>query len=236
MIYLLYGTDTHSARKKLHQLLDLAQKKRPNAELFKINSERWDENDLDELIKSQGLFEKKYTVVLDNVFEKENAKEVVLDKLEDMQKSEQIFLVLESAVNADVVKKFEKYSEKVQKFEKIEKKDKFKIFWVADGLLQKDKKSLWVSYLEALSKGAVAEEIHGIFFWQIKNMILASRSTSQTETGLAPFPYKNALTGSRKYKIEELQQMSSELVEITHKVRRGEGEIEVMLEKWILGR
>jgi len=236
MIYFLYGTDTHKARKKLHELLDLAQKKRPTAELFKINTENWNEGDLDELARSQGLFEKKYTVVLDNLFEKKEIKEYVLDRLEDLQKSEQIFLVLEAGVNAEIVKKFEKYSEKVQKFEKIEQKQKFNIFGVTDGLLTKDKRKLWVSYLSALSLGAEPEEVHGIFFWQIKNMILVSSADSQHETGLAPFPYKNALTGSRNYKLEELKKMSSDLVEMTHRVRTGEGELNIMLEKWILER
>ena len=66
-------------------------------------------------------------------------------------------------------------------------------------------------------------------------MILASRSDSAKETGLSPFVYKNALSGTRKYKTEELTLMSSELVEMTHKVRQGKGGLETMLEKWVLG-
>ncbi|MES3004993.1 MAG: hypothetical protein V4690_02690 [Patescibacteria group bacterium] len=236
MIYFLYGTDTHKSREKLHELLLLAEKKRPSAELFKLTSENCNEVTLQELANSQGLFEKKYTVVLDNVFENKELKEVVLGMLESFQKSEQIFLVLEGGATADTVKKFEKYSEKVQKFEKTEKKQNINPFFVTDGILERDKKELWVSYLKALSMGIEPEEIHGIFFWQVKNMILASRSSSQTETGLAPFPYKNALRGSRKYKTEELQNMSADLVNMTHKVRTGAGDMEVMLEKWILER
>jgi len=237
MIYFLYGTDTHKARAKLHELLVLAEKKRPDAELFKITTENWSESSLEELVSSQGLFEKKYTVVLDNLFEKSEIKEFVLSKLEDLQKSEQIFLVLEGKVLVDVVRGFEQYSEKVQEFKKAETgKESYNIFSITDGLLKRDKKTLWVMYLDFLQKGAVAEEIHGIFFWQIKNMILASSASSQSETGLAPFPYKNALRGSREYKTEELRKMSEELVGMTHRVRSGEGELEIMLEKWILER
>ena len=57
MIYLIYGTDTHKTRKKLHELLDTALKKRPGAELFKITTENWSETQFDELLVSQGLFE-----------------------------------------------------------------------------------------------------------------------------------------------------------------------------------
>jgi DNA polymerase III delta subunit len=235
MLYLIYGTDTHKGRKKLHELLELAKKKRPDAELFKMTSENWSESQFDELLVSQGLFEQKYTVVLDNLFEKKDYKNYIVERLEGMQSSEQIFLMLEGSVDAPTLKKIEKFSKQVQEFvKKEEKKEWFNIFGIADGILQKDKRLLWVSYLDFLKKGTASEEIHGIFFWQIKNMILASRAGNSNETGLSPFVYKNALTGARKYKIEELQTMSSELVEMTHKVRSGEGELEVMLEKWIL--
>ncbi len=236
MLYLLYGTDSHKSRAKLHELLALATKKRPDAEVFKMTTENWNEADLEGLIGSQGLFQKKYTVVLDNVFENKEVMEFVLDRLPDLKSSEQIFLILESKILADPLKKFEKHAEKVQKFEKVEKKEKFNMFFVTDGLVEKDKKRLWVSYLDALSQGAEAEEIHGIFFWQVKSMLLAAKAKSQKETGLAPFPYSKALTGARKYKTEELLSMSSGLVDMTHRVRRGEGELPVMLEKWILER
>ena len=78
------------------------------------------------------------------------------------------------------------------------------------------------------------EEIHGILFWQVKNMILASKSNSQIDAGLSPFVYTNSLTGARNYKTEELTKMSGELVDMTHRVRQGEGDLEIMLEKWIL--
>ncbi len=237
MLYFLYGTDTHKARKKLHDLLDLAQKKRPGAEIHKMTTESWDESQFDELLVSQGLFEQKYTVVLDNLFEKKESKQYILDRLPEMKESEQIFLMLENAVDSTSLKKIESSAKQVQEFVKAEsKKLPYNVFTIADGLLQKDKKMLWISYIDFLSKGTAAEEIHGIFFWQVKNMILANRAKSSLETGLSPFVYKKALTGTRNYKTEELSQMSSELVMMTHKVRQGEGDMDIMLEKWILER
>ena len=237
MLYVIYGTDGHKARKKLHELLDLAEKKRPGAEIFKITSENWGEAQFDELLVSRGLFEQKYTVVLDNLFEKKDIKDYVMDRLEEVGESEQIFLILDGKIDAPSLWTLEKHAKQVQEFVKAESsKPAYNIFSITDGLLQKDKKRLWISYIDFLRKGAAPEEIHGIFFWQIKNMILASRARSQVETGLAPFPYKNALTGARNYKTEELSQMSSELVEMTHRVREGDGDMDIMLEKWILER
>jgi len=235
MLYFLHGTDTHKARRKLHELLNLAEKKRPDAELFKITTENWSESQFDELLIARGLFENKYTVVLDNLFERKDIKEYILDRLQSLSDSEQIFLSLEGKVDAPTLKKIESKAKQVQEFAKTEnKKQELNIFSITNGLVEKDKKELWISYIDLLSRGAVAEEIHGILFWQVKNMILASRADSQKETGLAPFPYKNALTGSRKYKSEELIKMSVDLVNITHRVRSGQGDLQIMLEKWIL--
>ena len=153
MLYLIYGTDTHKARKKLHQLLDIAEKKRPGAELFKINTENWSESQFDELLVSQGLFEQKYTVVLDNLFEKKDCKDYVVGKLDEMRDSEQIFLILEGNVDSASLKKIEKNAKQSQEFvQKEGKKSDFNIFAITDGLLQKDKKKLWVSFLDSLKK------------------------------------------------------------------------------------
>ncbi|HEY0221136.1 MAG TPA: hypothetical protein VGC58_02845, partial [Candidatus Paceibacterota bacterium] len=233
MFYVVYGKDTIKSRKKLHELLQLAKKKRPEAEVFKLTTENWSEGQLDELLVSRGLFEQKYTTVLDGLFENKEIKNFIIDRLPEMKESEQIFLCLERDIDATSLKKIEKYAEKVQEFTKTDNtKPDFNIFSVASGLVERDRKRLWVSYLEALEKGSAPEEIHGIFFWQIKNMILASRCSSQSETGLSPFVYKNALSGSRKYKTEELLEKSSSLVEMTHKVRSGKGDMDTMLEKW----
>jgi DNA polymerase III delta subunit len=236
MLYLIYGTDRDKSRKKLHELLDLASKKRKDAELFKLTTENWSEAQFDELLVAQGLFETKYNTVLDNLFEKKDIKSYVLDKIEEVGKSEQIFLMLEGSVDAASLKKIEKYAKQVQEFvKKEETKKEFNIFGVTDGLILKDKKKLWVSFLDTVKKGIAPEEVHGIFFWQVKNMILASRAKDAKESGLSPYAYKNALSGGRNYKTEELLLISSDLVLMTHKVRQGKGDLAVMLEKWVLG-
>ena len=235
MFYLIYGADTHKARKKLHELLDLAQKKRPGAEIFKLTSENWNEGQFDELLISRGLFEQKYTVVLDNLFERKEIKDYILDRLKGLADSEQIFLIIEGKIDASSLKKISSQAKQAQEFVKAETgKQELNIFSITEGLVRKDKKHLWISYVDLLGKGAGVEEIHGILFWQIKNMILANGAQSQMDSGLSPYVYKNSLTGARNYKEEELLEMSLDLVGMTHKVRQGQGDLEIVLEKWIL--
>ena len=236
MIYFLYGKDGIKSRKKLHELLDFAKKKRPDAEVFRLTSENWSEGRLEELLSSQGLFDQKYTVVLDNLFEKKDVKSFGLEKMPEMSESEQLFFMIESSVDAPSLKKIEKYAKQVQQFDLVEnKREEKSIFSVANGLVERDRKKLWVTYLEFIDKGFVPEEIHGIFFWQIKNMIIASKTKSQKDTGLSPFAYTNALRGGRNYRTEDLLKMSNDLVEMTHRVRTGKGDLGVMLERWMLG-
>ncbi|MDQ5949231.1 MAG: hypothetical protein QG589_357 [Patescibacteria group bacterium] len=236
MIYLLYGTDVHKSRAKLHEMLRALVKKRPNAELFKITTENWNEGQFIELLGSQGLFDQKYIVVLDGLLGKKETKNLILEKLSDMQNTEHPFLMVEGKIDAPTIKKIEKIAEKIQEFVKSEQtKETYNIFSVTEGLLARDKKRLWVSYIDLLRRGGVPEEIHGILFWQVKNMLLASRADSQTDTGLTPYQYKNALAGARKYTTDELVSLMSSLVNITHSVRSGEGDIDILTEKWILG-
>lgn len=235
MIYFLHGTDTHKSRKRLHTILQGLLAKRPNSEVFKITADNFNESQIDELISSFGLFESKYIVVLDFILSQKNVKEIILDKLSKMQETEHWFLILDGKLDASSIKTVEKYSYKTEIFEKVEqKKDSPIIFKLTDKILQRDKKQLWISYVDLLEQGIPAEEIHGVMFWAVKNMIICSTAESQKDSGLSPFVYKNSLTGSRHFKIEELKKMSEGLVGMLHKVRTGNGEMEVMLEKWML--
>ena len=161
----------------------------------------------------------------------------ILERLEKVTESEQVFLELEDKMDASTLKEIEKLAKQVQHFQRPEKDIKhrvFNVFFIADGLVKKDKKDLWIQYIGLLSKGAGAEEIHGVLFWQVKNMLLASKTKNLGESGLSPFVYNNAFLGAKKYSIEELTELSSKLVNMTHRVRTGDGKLEIMLEKWIL--
>ena len=219
----------------MHEVLKSLSAKRPNSEIFKITTENWNEGQFNELLESQGLFDKKYIVVLDFLFSNKEIGEVVLKELKKMQEAEHWFLILDGKADTATVKKIEKVAYKTQEFNlKETKKESPIVFSITDKLLNRDKKKLWISYIDLIEQGILAEEIHGVIFWAVKNMIIVGKVDGQRESGLAPFPYSKALSGSRNYREQELQKMSTDLVEMAHKVRRGEGDLGVMLEKWIL--
>ncbi len=146
MLYVVYGKDSIKSRKKLHELLSWAKEKRPEAEMFKITTENWSEAQFDELLVARGLFDEKYTVVLDSIFENKEIKSYVLDKVEEMASGEQLFFMIEKDVDSASLKKLEKFAKKVQEFAKAESsKPDFNIFSVANGLVERDKKKLWIT-------------------------------------------------------------------------------------------
>lgn len=239
MIYLLYGNDTHTSRKKLHTLLDGLYKKRPDAEHFHINSENISEFNVEELISSQGLFEKKYIVVFDNLFpdkvKDKDKKDELLKYLKEMQSAEHVFIFLEGKLDKKTVTRFEKYSEKIQECSTEEiKKERFNTFSLTDALGKRDKKGLWTLYCKAKTENIADEEIHGILFWQVKSMLLALQNTNAQEAGLNPFVYSKSKGFLRNYSEREVHSLSQALIELSHDARRGIHEFDTALERFIL--
>ena len=249
MLYFLYGTDTTKARAKLHELLDTLQKKKPDAALFRVESEQWNDAQFEEFLGGQGLFSQKYIVVLDRVFENAEAKATVVGKLKEIADSDNVFMFIEPVVDAASLKKIEKHAQKTQEFE--EKKSAgaagagafgggsgsgapFNIFSLTDAFGTRDKKKLWVLYQQALASGSQPEEIHGILFWQLKSMILAAESGSAAESGLKPFVYQKSKGFAARFSRDELRSLSGAFIDIYHNARRGISEMDVALEKFIL--
>ncbi len=235
MIYFFYGQDRQKTREKATALKDSLLKRKPNASFYKIESDNWNEAELDNFIEGKGLFEAKYIVLFDHVFENDEAKERIISKLDEISSSEHIFIFIEQKLDKDSLKLIEKKSEKIQESEKDEVvKKEFNIFGLSDALGKRDKKNLWMLYLQAMKNGSVPEEIHGTLFWQVKSMNLAAAADSAAASGLKPFVYSKAKGFSKNYSEKELRNLSSKLVEIYHEAHRGAYELQSALEQFIL--
>src|ERR1017187_6871771 len=154
MIYLLHGADTDKSRAKMHELADSLKKKKPDAAYFKMDAEHWNQAELEEYCGGQGLFENKFIIVLDHLLDNEEIAPVLLEQIEVIAASPNIFIVLEGKLDKDSLKKFEKYSEKIQEFEETaaqkmavaKSKERFNVFSLAESLGKRDRNNLWVLY------------------------------------------------------------------------------------------
>lgn len=238
MLYFLYGSDKDKARQKAADLVAALQKKKPDASFFKLTRDNWNEGSFEEYIGGQGLFENKYIVLADGLFEDKANKEFIVKRLSDLHESQNVFIFREGELDKATLTKVEKNSEKVQEFalkETGEVKDEFKIFTLTDALGRRDRKSLWMLYQGAKNADVEDEQIHGILFWQIKNMLLAQKSKTAKEAGLNPFVFSKAQGFGKNYRDGELSKMSSQLIHLYHDARKGIHDLDVALEKWILG-
>ncbi|MCR4279298.1 MAG: hypothetical protein NUV78_01005 [Candidatus Zambryskibacteria bacterium] len=110
----------------------------------------------------------------------------------------------------------------------------FNIFAFTDAIGSRNKKEAWVLYQKALASGMVAEEIFFKVFWQVKTMLLASRTKSAEEADMKAYPYSKAKGFLKNFKEGELEKFSEDLIKGYHEVRRGNEETETFVEKMLL--
>jgi DNA polymerase III delta subunit len=246
MIYFFYGTDTEKASKKAEVTVDSSLKKHKDATLIRISDEDLSQGRIDELVGTQALFYNKYLVYLHKSFDNKENKELVLKNIKEIGKSENIFIFAEGKMDKAGLTKIEKNAEKVEEFVKVEKTltkkevlaqkgEKIDFFEFADALGRRDKRGLWVLYQDALAEQVPAEEVHGIFFWQVKSMLLATKCHTPAEANMKPYPFQKAREYARNYsKDGELETIAEKLVSMYHEAHRGNADFYVALEKFIL--
>jgi len=237
MLYLIYGTNFKKSREKTKNLIDSLIIKKPNANLFKLNNENFDELIIEEALKGRGLFENKYIIFLDKILDDEKSKEFILERIKQISESDNIFVLLEEKIDKKTFAKLEKKAQKIQFFDdgETKKNERPKPFTLTNALGKRDRKGAWGEYQKILKNGLVPEEIHGILFWQIKTMLLAGSSKNSDEAGLNPFVFKKSKEFCKNYSNEEIKKMSSRIVSMYHEIRRGEIEdLGLEIEKFLL--
>ncbi|OHA88517.1 MAG: hypothetical protein A2653_01970 [Candidatus Zambryskibacteria bacterium RIFCSPHIGHO2_01_FULL_43_25] len=236
MLYVLHGNDFEKARSKLRDIIRAQKNKNPDASFFRIDRDVWVGARFEELLSGQGLFQNRYIVVLDNLLSDKDTASVVVEALKDCAESKNIFIVIEEILGKDLIKKLEKYADKIQEFGRktaIPAKP-FSVFSLADALGERNGERLWVLYQKAVFSGLDPEEIQRILVWQVKAIIVASGSADAKSAGLNPFVFRKAKNFAKNYSKNELRQLSSNLVSMYHRARRGKGEFSNLLEKFVL--
>jgi len=116
----------------------------------------------------------------------------------------------------------------------LRSRPEFNIFALTDALGARQKKEAWILYQKALRAGLTPEEIFFKIVWQVKSMLIASRTKDVGETDMKMFPYNKAKSFLTNFKPGELEKLSESLVIGYQRARRGEAEIETLVEKLLL--
>ena len=204
MLYFFTGTDTERARNAMSAALAKAKQKN----VLRI-TDAHSAADLEAALGGAGMFGEKRVVVLDSVLGNEELRERLLARLKGTSASEDMFLMLETAVDADTRKSVEKYAEKTERFDVPKKERDNSIFSLANAFQRGQRKELWVGYQRELLKGSAPEAIHGTLFWAAKQAFLRS-DTPRSRTLVA------------------------RLAELPHEARRKGIDLEYALEHFVL--
>jgi hypothetical protein len=212
MIYLFAGDDVDTKIKTYENFLSSLSK---NTEVFNISKNNFSSMEIESFYSGGGLFFSKCVVNFSNILEREETKDFVLDKLEQMRDSQNYFLFLEGKLNKAILDAFKKARAELNIFElPKEKKEKFDNFLLANAFAAKDKFNLWLYYRQAIDKGVGMEELVGVLFWKIKDMIIKKNFS--------------------KFSHDQLIGVSNQLSYLLPEARREGKEPEVLFEKFLL--
>jgi hypothetical protein len=204
MIYIYSGNDI----KKINSNIKKISK---GKEIFTFFDSQINKSILNEYCFGVNLFDKPMCIIIENSLISLNISN---QELEDLSKSNNIFVFIEDDINKEEEKKLKKYAE-VESFKinDIKKTTPFNIFSIADSFEKKDKINTWFLYRKAIDLGIEPEAISGILFWKIKMMCLVK---------------------NKNFSKDQLKIFSKDLISLYHNSHFGKLDFVIGLEKFIL--
>jgi hypothetical protein len=235
MLYVFFGTDTHKIADQAHRLVVGLRAKRPDAQVFTFESDSFTTGDLDELVTAQGLFVEKHVVVLKNTFDTVERRDLVLARIEQLASSQNIFIITEGKLLADQKRTLEKHADKIEEHNKIDgKRLEFNIFALGDALGARDRRGLWLGYLQARRAGLAPEAIQGTLHWTVKGLLAARDASSPDAVGQKLPMFGKNKRAAQNFTRAELVGLSHSLIAAYHEAHRGKYELDTALERLCL--
>jgi len=170
MIYLFTGDDT---KKKFSAYEKFINSIPSNADISSISRNNFDATQIESLYSGSSLFATFSVIIFQNILDHEETRDFILEKLKLIGDSTNSFIFLENKLNKAILDVFKKVRAEINVYELPKaKKEKFDNFLVANAFERKDKLNMWIYFREAVDLGVGMEEIIGVLFWKIKDMIL----------------------------------------------------------------
>lgn len=228
MLAVFYGTDRKAVR-------DASQTYTTNlgVAITTIDESTFIEGSIIASAGVTSLFGGAECFLLDTPSNNELFQNEVSSNLAELGDSPNVFVILEGQLLADAKKKYAKYATTIEEYA-AEKEERFNVFQIAEALVKKDKKQMWVLLQQARALGIRDEETIGILWWQLKSLRLAARTNNAAEAGMKDYPYKKAKQSLSKFKDGEVEALSQSLLELYHESHQGRRDMDVALERWVL--
>lgn len=231
MLQVFYGTDTVVVRREALAAIDALTAK--GYTLARYSAEEYAPGLIPNLLQADSLFGTKEVVLFDTPSDDPDFYDAVSALAPDLQVSVVPFVVIETAVLAPQLRVFTNAGAVVHEAKKAVA-GRFNTFAMADALLTRDKKSLWILLQEARRAEVASEEIIGILWWQLKTLRLTYVAPTASAAGLKDFPYNKAKRAQSKFNQSEIDSLSRSLLVIYHDGHAGRYDLSSALEAWVL--
>lgn len=227
MLYVLVGDDFQKIKKRIAEVAK-------GLELVRFGEAGEPFSHAPSRLGASGLFSPRIALHLDKPLEDADAKAFVLEHAKAFANAETPVIVTALALDAETKKKIPKNaSVEILELKTDDEEASQSTFALTDAYAKGDRKQTWVLYRKFIENGASAEELHGILSWQVRALVLASKTKSASEAGLKPFVYTKAKSALAKMTVNP-EAISRELVAIYHQSRMGQGSLEDLLEMFLL--
>lgn len=231
MLYIFYGNGAVAVRQKA--FLFVVAQEALGFKLERIEGENYVQGTCTDIASSVSLFGEKTIYLLDTPSSDTMFNEEVHDSLVLFKESSNIFVVIEEKLLAPEKKIYAKFAETIEEVASATE-ERYNAFSMADSLLQKDKKTLWLQLNDAKNAGLSSEEIIGTLWWQLKILRLAKVTKNAENAGMKEYPYNKAKRAISNFKEGELETLSRSLLRVYHDGHQGKKVTELALEKWVL--
>lgn len=193
MLYVFCG-ERIAARKKCNNFIAACKKKRENAEYIRFSPHLDTPQSLEEVLNSQGLFEKKYIVLCDEILENREISRHLSDNMREYAESTHMFVVFEPDIAREWERALRKAEATIEQFQERAgvTENAGVLFGFAEMAMKEGKEKTLVALHKLLGKGEDPVSLLNILVWQVRSMAIALTSENQKESGLKPFVYTKA--------------------------------------------
>jgi DNA polymerase III delta subunit len=231
MYQVYFGTDRQKVRDAATAYI--TKHLSPDGTLTTLEAQNFLPGQVADALGATSLFGGEEWFLFDSPAENEEFLVEVKGALKEMSESANTFIILEGKVLAPEKKSYAKYAQLVEEFA-VAKSTPVDSFAMAEALVQKDKRRLWVLLQEARLNGMREEMIVGMLWWQLKSLRLAALTTSAEQAGMNDYPYRKAKAALRNFQAGEVVTLSRSLLELYHAGHSGRRDMDIALEEWVL--
>ncbi len=236
MLYVFHGADTRTVADRAHRLVAELREKHPGAQLFTFEGPLDSAGALDELVEARGLFVERHVVVIREPFADAASRDLTLARLERFAASDHLFVLTEGKVLVAEKRELERHATTIEECGGGGRKPQdFNVFALADALAVRDRRGLWVAYRAARRAGVEPENLCGTLHWALRSLLAAQHAPCATDAGMKDFTYGKFRRQARVFTRDELVSYARALIALYHDAHRGTLDLDVGLERWILG-